>query len=416
MEEENKIIKDIYEPYFSQFPDYYKVFSELLNNVIYKDNDCSFPLKYKLFYGLMASSTMGCEYLLEDFKRIFLNLVGDVSWVEQGLKCKDIPENIKGIASINNILAHKPWIMDWRYFAGFKNGLSSFLFQSAIILSTIQRFATILSTFKIMIYFDILEDKKKDDNLEKEEEKTKEETDKNEEKEEKEVKEKNDDEKDKSDEEKDKNEDINEIKRKKKKKKAEKIEEDMQKVIKSIKNKIEFKEVEEEKNNATNKKEIFKKYIYELIDSYSDFNPHVEKYLYVEDFSWKTEAKYFFIDLARKDMEYLEKEFNFLENMILENETKTEAIKNYVMLIFGIRDNEYNYHNNNLYLSLEEKRIIKKIACYPEQIHQQELSECLTQLSKKQFIHLIFIVAATKQKISLTFFAKTFEEFRSQNL
>ena len=168
MEEENKIIKDIYEPYFSLFPDYYKVFSDLLNNVIYKDNDCSFPLKYKLFYGLMASSTMGCEYLLEDFKRIFLNLIGDVSWVEQGLKCKDIPENIKGIASINNILAHKPWIMDWRYFAVFKNGLSSFLFQSAIILSTIQRFATILSTFKIMIYFDILEDKKKNDNLEKE--------------------------------------------------------------------------------------------------------------------------------------------------------------------------------------------------------------------------------------------------------
>ena len=323
MEEENKIIKDIYEPYFSQFPDYYKVFSELLNNVIYKDNDYSFPLKYKLFYGLMASSTMGCEYLLEDFKRIFLNLIGDVSWVEQGLKCKDIPENIKGIASINNILAHKPWIMDWRYFAVFKNGLSSFLFQSAIILSTIQRFATILSTFKIMIYFDILEDKKKNDNLEKEEEKAKEETDKNEVKEENEVKAKNDEEKDKNDEEKDKNEDINEIKRKKKKKKAEKIEEDMQKVIKSIKNKIEFKEVEEEKNNATNKKEIFKKYIYELIDSYSDFNPHVEKYLYVEDFSWKTEAKYFFIDLARKDMEYLEKEFNFLENMILENETKS---------------------------------------------------------------------------------------------
>ena len=46
----NEILK-IYEPYFLIFPEYYKVFNDLINNIIYKDNEGSFPLQYKLFYG-----------------------------------------------------------------------------------------------------------------------------------------------------------------------------------------------------------------------------------------------------------------------------------------------------------------------------------------------------------------------------
>ena len=142
-----KELLKIYEPYFLIFPDYYRVYIELINNMIYKDNDSSFSLQYKLFYGLMASSTVGCEYLLLDFEKLFINFGGDKSWIEEGLKCKNIPEQIRGMAIINNILAHKPWVLDWRQFSEFKNGLYSFLFQSAIILTSIQRFASIISSF-----------------------------------------------------------------------------------------------------------------------------------------------------------------------------------------------------------------------------------------------------------------------------
>jgi hypothetical protein len=129
----------------------------------------------------MASSTIGCENLLDDFIRIILILGGDKSWIEKGLKCENIPEHIKGMATINNILAHKPWIMDWRHFASFKQGLSNFLFQSAIILTTIQRFASIISGLNLIIHNDNIEKEKKNkkdkdsEQLEKEEVKIKEE-------------------------------------------------------------------------------------------------------------------------------------------------------------------------------------------------------------------------------------------------
>ena len=399
MDDEEKKLKDFYEPYFSLFPDYYKVFDELINNVIYKDNDCSFSLKDKLFLGLMGSSTIGCELLLNDFKRRISISFDDQSWVDQGLQCKDIPKRIKNISIINNILAHKPWIMDCRNFTVFENGLSTFLFQSAIILTTAQRFSTILCTFKIINHYGFNEEKNKINNeeeknndIKKESNEKKGESDKNEEKIKNEV-EKNDKEEFEM--------------RKKKKRKSEKID--------NHKLKISNKEDEDDKN-IDNRKEIFKKYIYEFIVSYSDFNQHVEKYLYIDEFSWEDNARYFFMNLAGKDMEYLEKELKFLEKMTLENEKKTEAIEKYVMLIFGIRDNNYNYHNNNIFLSVEEKRIIKKIACYPEQIQELELSTCLSIINKKEFVHLIFIVTATKQKISLIYFAKTFEDFEGEYL
>lgn len=408
----------IYEPYFLIFPDYYHVFIEFINNVIYKDNDNSFSLQYKLFYGLMASSTIGCEYLLLDFEKLFVNFGGDKSWIEEGLKCKNIPEQIRGMAIINNILAHKPWVLDWRQFSEFKNGLYSFLFQSAIILTSIQRFALIISSFNSLnIFMNKHNDNEKNEKMKniKEEQKIKE--DKN-----------NKDNKDYEF-----NWGGEATKKRKKQKSGEKLVDEIQKAIISVKksfkkNKetIEEEEMEDidDKKNITVIKDIFKKYISEFIISYNDFNPHIEKYLLIEDFDWKNNAKYFFVDYAGKEMEYLEKELKVLENLTLEtnnDENKINifnlrnAIEKYLYLIFGINDEEYNYHLTNESIAVELKRVIKKVACYPDQMAELEINSCLEIISKEQLIYLILLISSIKQKISLTFFAKAFDDFISNN-
>ena len=394
-------ILKIYEPYFLMIPNYYQVFTELINNIIYKDNDSSFSLQYKLFYGLMASSTVGCEYLLYDFEKSFLDIGGDKSWIEEGLKCKNIPEQIRGMATINNLLAHKPWSMVWGHFSEFKNGLSVFLFQSAIILTSVQRLASIISSLNSLIQKNI-EDEKKGKNFEKlkDDQKTK-------------------DEKNNKD----------ELAKKKKRQKSDNLEDEIEKVIISVKKNYKKnknkKEEETKDKEIKNIKDIFKKYISEFIVSYNNFNPHMEKYLLEEDFNWKTNAKYFYFDYAGKEMDYLDKELKLLENLALENEDDNNKginlfklrndIEKYIGVIFGITDDEYYYHQINESLSIELKRVIKKIACYPDQILEQELESCLEILTKEQLVYLIFIVTSIKQKISLTFFAKAFDDFISIN-
>ena len=51
---------------------------------------------------------------------------------------------------MNHILVHKPWILYLAHFAEFYNGMTFFLFQSAIILTTMHRFATIISAVNIL--------------------------------------------------------------------------------------------------------------------------------------------------------------------------------------------------------------------------------------------------------------------------
>ena len=423
---QKELIK-IYEPYFLIFPNYYQVYIELINNMIYKDNDSSFSLHYKLFYGLMASSTIGCEYLLSDFEKLFLNLGGDKSWIEEGLKCKNIPEQIRGMAIINNILAHKPWVLDWRQFSEFKNGLYSFLFQSAIILTSIQRFASIISSFNILNTI-INKNSEKEKNEKKD--KSMQILNTKDIKEEQKIKEHKDNKDNES------NWGVEITKKKKKQKPTEKLVDEIQKAIisvkKSYKKNKEKNEEEEEIQDIDDKKDIiiikdiFKKYISEFIISYNNFNPHIEKYLLIEDFNWKKNAKYFFVDYAGKEMEYLEKELKVLENLTLETETNNDenkinifnlrnTIEKYLCLIFGINDEEYNYHLINESLAVELKRVIKKVACYPDQIVELEINSCLKIISKEQLVYLIFIVSSIKQKISLTFFAKAFDDFISNN-
>ena len=407
--EENFILsKDIiknYESYFLIIPNYYDIYKDLLNNIIYEDNN-SFSIQYKLFYGVMASSTLGSEYLLDDFKKIFLMVGGEKSWIEQGLKCENIPENIKGMATINNILAHKPWIMDWRLLFSFEKGLSYFFFRSVIILTTIHRFASILSSLNLIIHNDIVEEEKRENKQIKESIKN-------------EIK---DDEKEDK-----KDENNNDLALKKKRLKNYQMENRIQKIITSIKKKYEDNKEEDDKKenkDSINKKEIFKKYISDLIISYTDFNPHIDKYLNIDYFNWEGDGKYFYYDYAGKEIEYLLKEFKCLENVNskdIKNKTidifkLRENIEKYIALIFGIIDDQYNYHLTNEKLPVELKRIIKKIATGPEQIKEQELSLCLEILSKEELIYLIFEITSIRQKISLTFFANAFSDFKSNNI
>ena len=327
----------IYKPYFDKY-DYFSDFFSLISNLIYKDNDNSFSLKNKLYYSIIASSNIGTRILIEEFKSKYLSYGGDTSWIDQGINAQSIPKHIKGFAKMSDILVHKPWIIHWAHFAEFDNELNIFLFQSAIILTTIHRFATIISGLNIFIKNDL---------------KTK---------------------------------------------------------------NIEDKDIIEliENNDYKN---IKNKYVLNPIE-YENFDQHNDKYLYEDDFEWKINAKYFFENYAEKEMNFLEKEFNSLDKLQNDKEEEEEniflkknAIEKYVGIILGIKDREYDYHNTNLALSIDLKTIIKKIACFPETLQEENLEYLLIRLSEKNIIRLILLVTAIKQKICLTFFAKAFDDF-----
>jgi len=65
------------------------------------------PIEWRYYIALMAVSTMKCEYLMNKIEEKFISSGGNTDWLVYGVE--KIPEKLKLLLKINNILAHQPW-------------------------------------------------------------------------------------------------------------------------------------------------------------------------------------------------------------------------------------------------------------------------------------------------------------------
>lgn len=67
------------------------------------------PPNYRHYLAIMAVSCYNCDYLLRVLEEQFLFYGGDPRWLAKGLSAVD--PKLKEIASLNELLAHKPWVI-----------------------------------------------------------------------------------------------------------------------------------------------------------------------------------------------------------------------------------------------------------------------------------------------------------------
>ena len=106
----SKISKDLgrtqfYEHFFLWFKDYFKNYLKTMQTLM--SGDGFIPRTWRYYIALMAASAMRCEYLFKTLEEDFLEIGGDESWLIYGLDV--IPEKLKKLSRINNLLAHQPW-------------------------------------------------------------------------------------------------------------------------------------------------------------------------------------------------------------------------------------------------------------------------------------------------------------------
>ncbi|XP_051948662.1 sestrin-2-like isoform X2 [Xyrauchen texanus] len=70
--------------------------------------DGPLPLSWRHFIIILASARHQCSYLVQRHSSAFLLAGGDESWL-RGLHCA--PPKIQNLQTINNLLAHRPWII-----------------------------------------------------------------------------------------------------------------------------------------------------------------------------------------------------------------------------------------------------------------------------------------------------------------
>ena len=98
----------LYEGFFLWFSEYYPLYSNTIN--VLMSNNNHFRIDWKYYLAIMAVSTIKCEYLLRILELDFLEYGGKEVWLIEGISV--VPEKIRKLCKINNILAHQPWMIN----------------------------------------------------------------------------------------------------------------------------------------------------------------------------------------------------------------------------------------------------------------------------------------------------------------
>ncbi len=143
----------MYEGFFLWFSEYYDLYSNTMESLMKKDE--LIPMTWKYYLGIMAVSTMRCEYLLRELEMQFLLKGGDETWLIVGLSA--VPEKLRMLGKINNLLAHQPWKFQFSdltevYFQYNNKGWSNIeLILAILILTNFHRLATVVEAMRFNV-------------------------------------------------------------------------------------------------------------------------------------------------------------------------------------------------------------------------------------------------------------------------
>ncbi|KAF4323524.1 hypothetical protein BBI17_002513 [Phytophthora kernoviae] len=148
---------------------------------------------------------------------------------------------------------------------------------------------------------------------------------------------------------------------------------------------------------------------------YADFDVRSEEYevLHTEDFSWDEHCfslvKRYFPGEAGQILEDL---FNLTSKLTydyigsqkeecVDTSPYRDAVWYYVHRIFGICHDDYDYRQVNTYLNRPTKIFLKKVACTPWKVRQEDFAHFDRILSASEKCHVILIVAEARKQAGL---------------
>jgi sestrin len=150
MEKLSKI--KLHELFLFWFPDQYFLYQKIFKIILSSSNGF-IPITWKYYLGIMAASTMKCEFLFRYLEEEFLLNGGNEEWLIKGLE--KVPEKLQKIARINNIIAHQPWKLNEKdIFLIYEETNQNMwnnneIVEAILILVNFYRLATIIESIKL---------------------------------------------------------------------------------------------------------------------------------------------------------------------------------------------------------------------------------------------------------------------------
>ncbi|CAI5723564.1 unnamed protein product [Peronospora effusa] len=150
---------------------------------------------------------------------------------------------------------------------------------------------------------------------------------------------------------------------------------------------------------------------------YADFDVQSEKYevLHTEDFSWDEhcfslvkryfpgEAGQILEDLFNLTSKLTYDYFGVQKEEFVDTSPYRDAVWYYVHRIFGICHDDYDYRQVNTYLNRPTKIFLKKVACTPWKVREEDFAHFDRTLSPSEKCHVILLVAEARKQAGLMY-------------
>ena len=399
-----------FEHFFIWFNDYLSYYEKTVNTIFKKKS--ILPIQWKYYLAIMASSTMKNEYLTRLFEEEFLDNNGDPNWLIIGLNV--VPNKLKKLASLNNIIAHQPWNINIEELKNVKSVLSiNEITEACIILIQFQKISLIEELIEFKKYNnenDIQRKPSKDmsekidvmfqehifnviNEIKKEEEDIIEEEN-----------ESND--KDTSD----ASNKLNNIS-------------DLYNIKQSSFNSVDSWE-KNDKNLSDETNDIFQKYLSDDYEKIAFKGPNKNVSLSYYEYNWSDYGYYYLKNISPNLITCINDEMKYIIELTsnslgfkkysssLNSLYIKQAIINYVEKLFGYYHEDYNYKNISKLLccNINYTKFIKKFVCYPKKVSLCDFQEMNTIFLHEEIMHIILLIATIKMKIQLIFLSKAIDE------
>ena len=80
-----------------------------VHHALLHSDSCPLPGPFRHLIAVLASARLSCSYLVQQHRQQLLQQGGKRDWVERGISA--LPEKIRKLYQLNMILAHRPWQM-----------------------------------------------------------------------------------------------------------------------------------------------------------------------------------------------------------------------------------------------------------------------------------------------------------------
>mmetsp|Transcript_25901 Transcript_25901/g.45999 ORF Transcript_25901/g.45999 Transcript_25901/m.45999 type:complete len:537 (-) Transcript_25901:214-1824(-) len=164
----------------------------------------------------------------------------------------------------------------------------------------------------------------------------------------------------------------------------------------------------------------YPQYTGKQIQRYCDFNIKTEKLHRRQDYNWRSHGYSLMMRFYQGFSPLLNEEFEIIYNLTYKRLTTAEnvdtrpfrrAVWYYVLRLYGMENDDYNYANINKLLNKQIKRYIKKCACSPQDIQRRDYEVFGYAMTADEKCHVALLVFEARRQASLVYGLKALGEY-----